>query len=154
MNCIHRCQEKCHPNKECPDIPCAAEIRIYCKCKTRFIQALCNKRDNATEEEKSEVIECKSECLKKQRDQRLAAAFSNDGFKNDLATDLQFEYYPEDALEFGKANKKFVLNVEKMLTDVVYDKKIRTFPNLHGEKRQFITMLVHEHFHLDMCTYG
>lgn len=30
-NCSHKCQEKCHGEDECPDIPCDAEVKILCK---------------------------------------------------------------------------------------------------------------------------
>lgn len=33
-------------------------------------------------------------------------------------------------------------------------KTSRSFTNLSGGKRQFLTMYVYEHFKLDMCTYG
>jgi len=68
--CEHRCQELCHPGKPCPDEPCQAEIRNYCKCKNRFEVIICN----SVEDRKT--LECNAECLKKQRDERIANAFN------------------------------------------------------------------------------
>lgn len=56
--CNHRCQEPCHPLPTCPEIPCEAEIRVYCKCGHRFVNTICKsilQRD---------PIECNSECWK------------------------------------------------------------------------------------------
>lgn len=41
-----------------------------------------------------------------------------------------------------------------MLTDIVLEKSSRSFTGLHSGKKGFLTMLVYEHFKLDMCTYG
>jgi len=39
--CKHRCLENCHPSSECPENPCEAEIRVYCKCGFRFVNTIC-----------------------------------------------------------------------------------------------------------------
>lgn len=49
---------------------------------------------------------------------------------------------------------KFVKKCESMLTNIVLDKSSRSFTGLNSNKRSFLTTLVFEHFHLDMCTYG
>lgn len=41
-----------------------------------------------------------------------------------------------------------------MLTDVVFQKTTKSFTGLGSAKKSFVTTLVFEHFHLDMCTYG
>ena len=40
-DCPHRCAAKCHPGKPCPKIPCAAEMRHYCKCGHRYVVTVC-----------------------------------------------------------------------------------------------------------------
>lgn len=49
----------------------------------------------------------------------MANAFSSSKDFEENKAGIQFEYYPEDALEFAKANPKFVSKVESYLTDVV-----------------------------------
>lgn len=49
---------------------------------------------------------------------------------------------------------KFVDKCERMLTDVVLQKTVRSFNGMAHNKKSFLTMLVYEHFKLDMCTYG
>jgi len=67
---------------------------------------------------------------------------------------INFEYYPEEALEFAREHLKFVKKIEKWLTDVVLQKSTRSFSGLAPNRKGFLTMLVFEHFHLDMCIYG
>ena len=81
-------------------------------------------------------------------------AFSEKKKGQQDSTELPFEYYPEDILEFAKEHPKFAKKCEKMLTDIVLDKSARSFTGLASAKRNFLTTLVFEHFHLDMCTYG
>jgi hypothetical protein len=57
-------------------------------------------------------------------------------------------------LEFAREHPKFVNKCEKLLTDVVLEKSSRSFTGLGSSKKPFLTTLVFEHFHLDMCTYG
>jgi len=99
-------------------------------------------------------IECNSECWKSQRDKKLAKAFSDKKTMEESKESMNFEYYPEDMLEFAKENMKFVKKVESMLTDIVLEKSCKSFTGLKQSKRSFLTTLVFEHFHLDMCTYG
>lgn len=67
---------------------------------------------------------------------------------------LNLEYYPEEVLEFAREHPKFVAKCEKMLTDVVLEKTVRSFTGLTSGKKQFLQTLVFEHFKLDMCSYG
>jgi hypothetical protein len=45
--------------------------------------------------------------LKKQRDQKIALAFGNSNDFNKNKDKFQFEYYPEDTLEFAREHIKF-----------------------------------------------
>ena len=44
--------------------------------------------------------------------------------------------------------------METALTYIVLNKGTKTYAHLSSEKRQFLSMLVYEHFNLDMCVYG
>ncbi len=107
--CKHRCLEACHPQKECPVIPCEAEIRVYCKCGFRFVNIICKSVPER------EPIECNSECWKHQRERKLAIAFGTGKSTADLASaeGVNLEYYPEEILEYASTHPKFVVKVEK-----------------------------------------
>lgn len=82
----------------------------------------------------------------------MASAFGTG--KEFTQGEINYEYYPEDLLEFAKEHPKFTKKVESMLTDVVLTKTAKSFTGLGSAKKSFVTTLVFEHFHLDMCTYG
>ena len=88
--CVHRCQAICHPDKDCPKVLCKAEIRLYCKCETRHIQAICNSDSD------TKMIDCDKRCEKKARDERIAKAFSNKEDIYENKAGIKFEYYPEE----------------------------------------------------------
>jgi len=100
--CKHRCLEACHPMKDCPEIPCEAEIRVYCKCNYRYVNTLCKSIPER------EPIECNSECWKHQREKKLAIAFGTSKDYEINKDSVNLEYYPEEILEFAGANPKFV----------------------------------------------
>ena len=99
-------------------------------------------------------IECNSECWKHQRELKLALAFSSGVASASRGEGFKLEYYPEEVLEFGRDHPKFVAKCEKMLTDVVLEKEVRSFSGLTSGKKAFLQTLVFENFKLDMCTYG
>ena len=73
--CSHRCQTLCHPDVPCPDTPCLAEIRFYCKCRHRFELGQCG---IYTQKSQRKVeVKCDSECRKHERNVKLAKAFGN-----------------------------------------------------------------------------
>lgn len=84
----------------------------------------------------------------------MANAFSSSKDFEENKAGIQFEYYPEEALDFAQKNPKFVSKVEGSLTDVVLQKTSRSMTNLTTAKRNFLMMYVYEHFKLDMCNYG
>ena len=49
---------------------------------------------------------------------------------------------------------KFVAKCEKLLSDIVLEKGVRSFTGLTSGKKSFLQPFVFEHFKLDMCTYG
>ena len=146
--CKHRCLEPCHPLKECPNNPCEAEIRVYCKCGYRFVNTICKSIPER------DPIECNSECWKYQREKKLAMAFGSSKDFEANKDNINLEYYPEEVLEFAGQYPKFVKKCEQQLTDIVLNKSTRSFSGLGSAKKAFLSTLVFEHFKLDMCTYG
>ena len=90
--CPHRCQSMCHPGHNCPATPCDAEMRHYCKCGHRFVVTICKSIENR------QPIECNSECLKDQREKRMANAFGSSKEFEENKAGIKLEYYPESAL--------------------------------------------------------
>lgn len=146
--CNHRCQEECHPGKPCPDTPCEAEMRHFCKCGHRYIITICKSIEDR------QPLECNPDCWKQQREKRMATAFGSSKDFNENKAGIQIEYYPESVIELCKSHPKFAAKTEEFLSDVVFKKTSRSFNNLTGEKRNFVMQYVYEHFKLDMCTYG
>ena len=146
--CGHKCMEACHPNKECPTKSCEAELRVYCSCNAKWVEVVCKSNPNRP------PIECDARCWKKQREARIANAF---GSSEDFAANkgqIKFEYYPEDAIQFAKENLDWVKKIESHMQYIVLNKTTRHYTHLSSGKREFLQLLVHEHFHLDMCVYG
>lgn len=153
VSCDHKCQEKCHGEKECPNEPCDAEIKIYCKCKYRHIIGICNRFIGYDDEfEEPEPLECNSECLKNKRDAQIAKAFTSKDTKKQK--ELKADYYPEYLIDFAKSNLKLVTKVEKILEEVVKFKCCKTLPDIEGEFLSPIAALVREHYGCDLCRYG
>jgi len=48
----------------------------------------------------------------------------------------------------------WVKKVENTLTYIVMNKSTKSYNNLSTQKRNFVQLLVYEHFRLDMCVYG
>jgi len=147
--CGHRCQAMCHPERPCPQTPCDAEVRVYCKCGAKWVNVLCKSNPARP------PIECDARCAKKQRDARIDRAFgtSEDFSKN--KDGIKFEYYPEEAIQFAQENLAWVQKLENTLTWLAGNKlSTKTYSGLSAQRRQFLGLLVYEHFDLDMCTYG
>jgi hypothetical protein len=138
----------CHPEKPCPTTPCEAELRVYCGCGAKWVEVHCKSNPNRP------PIECDNRCWKKQRDTRIANAF---GSSQDFAANkdsIKFEYYPEESIQFTQENLAWVKKIESHMTYIVLNKSTKHYTHLTGGKREFLTLLVHEHFKLDMCVYG
>lgn len=57
-------------------------------------------------------------------------------------------------MEFARSNLDFVKKLENTLTYIVMNKSTKSYTFLTPEKREFLNLMVHEHFRLDMCVYG
>jgi len=115
---------KCHPGKECPETPCEAELRVYCKCGCKWVNVVCKSNPDRP------PIDCDTRCWKKQRDSRIANAF---GTSADFAANkdkVKFEYYPEEALQFATENLTWVKKLENILTRIVMDKGTKSYTYL------------------------
>jgi len=100
------------------------------------------------------VIECDARCWKKQRDEKIASAFASSADFEKNKGSINFEYYPEEAIQFAQENLAWAKKVESALTYIVMNKSPKSYNNLTAPKRNFISLLVYEHFRLDMCVYG
>ena len=80
----------CHKSEKCPDTPCEAEIKIFCKCKWWFEMGICGVNSGQLSNEIK--IECNKECLKNERDTKIAEAFKTKDEK--AVKDLRADFYP------------------------------------------------------------
>lgn len=122
-------------------------MRHYCKCGNRYVTIICK----SVEDRKP--LDCNASCWKVDRQRRIDAAFSTDEKIEESKESFQFEYYPEQILEYAEKNFKTAQRLESMLQDIVHNKGTKSFTNLGGAKRNIIGTYVYEHFHLDMCTF-
>jgi hypothetical protein len=44
--------------------------------------------------------------------------------------------------------------VESQLTYIVLNQSTKSYTGMSAQKRQHLSLLVYEHFNLDMCNYG
>jgi hypothetical protein len=153
-NCRHKCQDKCHSKTDCPDEPCDAEVKVYCKCKYRHVIGVCNRYVDGfnEEEEEKDLIECTPECMKNKRDAQIAKAFTS--MDTDKQKELKADYYPESMIEFAKSHLKMISKVELALEKAVKNKTGETLPEIEGEFLSPIAALVKEHYGCDMARYG
>jgi len=98
-------------------------------------------------------IECNARCWKLQRDENMAKILNPHEYQKYRDT-IKFEYYPDEAIEFAQENMQWVKKIEAHLTYCVLNKSSKSYSSLSGGKRRFLDLLVHEHFLLDMCSYG
>jgi hypothetical protein len=152
QRCEHKWQFKCHANEPCPDSPCEAESKIFCKCGYRFIVGICNRCIEGYDESEEQKIECNSEWVKNKRDSQIAKAFASKDEKKQK--ELRADYYPETLIDFAKDNIKFVVKLEKILEEVVKKQYSTSLPDFDPSFKKYISTLVREHYFLDMCTYG
>eukprot|EP00829_Urostomides_striatus_P013328 TRINITY_DN366_c0_g1_i6.p1 TRINITY_DN366_c0_g1~~TRINITY_DN366_c0_g1_i6.p1 ORF type:complete len:803 (-),score=198.29 TRINITY_DN366_c0_g1_i6:701-3109(-) len=93
--CSHRCQELCHPGKECPKEPCTAMMFIYCPCKHRKETVKCG----VTTAPDVRTLECNEECAKIKRRFEFDK-FAGSKAEGDVPSNP--DYYPEKNAQFGK----------------------------------------------------
>ena len=123
--CSHTCLLNCHFPEPCPLGVCKVKVTVYCKCKSRSINSLC---------ENSEVLECNDDCVKALRDK----AFGTLEIK---------ELYSEELVEFGKSNFDFVRKAEAKLEKIIQNKEKVTFlPPMKEKQRWLYHELANNHY--------
>ncbi|KAM3536621.1 hypothetical protein MY4038_000076 [Beauveria bassiana] len=78
MFCEHRCQSSCHGQTPCNETAaCSGRTEIACPCGLRKQEVRCLASNTNTEPARPE-IKCDDECLRQERNRRLAAALNID----------------------------------------------------------------------------
>lgn len=120
--CEHSCQEKCHAPYPCKEVtPCAAKMFITCACQNEKAPTTCMaSKTSPGNSQKS--LACTDECLKLQRNAKLAAALNIDP-----ATHL------DDHIPY--ADKTLALYQEYTKFAQLHEREFRVFAADEKEKR-------------------
>ncbi|CZT53118.1 related to cysteine-rich protein NFX-1 [Rhynchosporium secalis] len=144
--CEHTCLDPCHAPYPCKETtPCQAKTFITCECQNQkqAIRCLASKSSPGNSEK---TLDCNEECLRLQRNAKLAAAL-----KIDPATHTD-DHIPYDSktLSFFSANQKFAQQYEREFRVFATDEKEKRlrFKPMHPYQRAFIHGLA-EDFGLD-----
>jgi transcriptional repressor NF-X1 len=144
--CDHTCTDPCHAPYPCKEVsPCPAKTFITCECQhqKKPVQCLASK---TSEGNSNKTLDCNEECLRLQRNARLAAALNIDP-----ATHLDNHIpYSSQTLEFFRESTKFCQTHEREFRVFASDdteKRLR-FKPMQASQRAFIHSLA-EDFGLD-----
>ncbi|KAK6587518.1 hypothetical protein PZA11_000808 [Diplocarpon coronariae] len=144
--CEHICSDPCHAPYPCKEMtPCQAKTFITCECQNQkqAIKCLASKTSPGNSKK---TLECNEECLKVQRNAKLAAAL-----KIDPATYTDDHVpYSADTLSLFAQNQKFGQQYEREFRVFAADdreKRLRLKP-MQANQRAFIHALA-EDFGLD-----
>jgi hypothetical protein len=99
-------------------------------------------------------IECDAGCWKKKRDDAFFQQTSTKAVFKENREKIRFDYYPEEQLSWAIENPEAAKKIEDSLTYIVLNKSTKSWTHLFGDRRNFLQLLVFEHFFLDMITYG
>lgn len=144
--CEHSCSDPCHAPYPCKEAtPCQAKTFITCDCQhqKQAIRCLASKTSDGNSKK---TLDCNDECLKLQRNAKLAAALNIDP-----ATHLDDHIpYSQVTLDFFKDNAKFSQEYEREFRVFAQDEKEKRlrFKPMPSAKRAFIHSLA-EDFGLD-----
>lgn len=146
--CIHRCQEPCHPEKDCPAEACAGMLTLYCECRTRKEVVKCEALDKPIER----CISCNEMCA---RAKRKLALEKFAGAKTDEQTPANPDYYPEKMLYLAKHEPGLIHKLEDLLLDIIVDmKKVGVaLPDMDAKKREVVVELIQNNYYLDVGVY-
>jgi len=165
--CGHPCAAPCHPG-QCPDTPCTTQIKITCSCGLRKAGVPCS--DNAYSRvttallatrmqdvqsgnsvnlaelaKRDRKLECNEDCMKIDRNTRLAAALQ---INNPELSSKVIPRYSEFMKDWVRRDATFCTMVHSKLTDLVklakeskQKSRAFSFPCMNRDKRQ----LVHEY---------
>lgn len=165
--CGHPCATPCHDG-DCPDTPCSTSVKISCACGHRQAGVPCS--DNAYSRvttallatrmqdvqagnsvnlaeltKRDRKLECNDDCLKIDRNTRMAAALQ---ISNPELTSKIIPRYSEFSKDWVRRDATFCTMVHTKLTDLVklakeskQKSRAFSFPCMNRDKRQ----LVHEY---------
>lgn len=165
--CGHPCGAPCHLGP-CPDVPCTTQIKISCSCGHRQAGVPCsdnaysrvttallatrmqdvqagNSVDLAELTKRDRKLECNDDCMKIDRNTRMAAALQ---ISNPELTSKVIPRYSEFMKDWVRRDATFCIMVHTKLTDLVklakeskQKSRAFSFPCMNRDKRQ----LVHEY---------
>lgn len=144
--CDHNCSDACHAPYPCKELsPCDAKTFITCECQNQK-QAVKCLASKSSEGNSKKTLDCNDECLKLQRNARLAAALDIDP-----ATHVDEHIpYSTETLEMFRQSTKFCQQYEREFRVFAADeneKRLR-FKPMKSEQRAFLHALA-EDFGID-----
>lgn len=144
--CHHNCSDACHAPYPCKELnPCEAKTFITCECQhqKQAVKCLASKTSDGNSKK---TLDCSDECLKLQRNARLAAALDIDPATH---TDNHIPYSTQ-TLEMFRENTKFCQQYEREFRLFAGDEKEKRlrFKPMKPEQRAFLHSLA-EDFGLD-----
>ncbi|KAL3417979.1 nf-x1 finger transcription [Phlyctema vagabunda] len=144
--CDHTCSDPCHAPYPCKEVtPCQAKTFVTCQCQHQKQAAKCL-ASKSSEGNSKKTLDCNDECLKLQRNAKLAAALDIDPTTH---TDDHVPY-SQQTLDMYKATPKFAQTYEREFRVFAADeseKRLR-FKPMQASQRAFIHSLA-EDFGLD-----
>ena len=144
--CEHDCLDPCHAPYPCKEaLPCQGKMFITCECQhqKQAVKCLASK---TSEGNSKKTLDCNDECLKLQRNAKLAAALNIDP-----ATHMDGHIpYSTETLDFFKESPKFCQTYEREFRVFAVDEKEKRlrFKPMQPAQRAFIHSLA-EDFGLD-----
>ena len=144
--CDHSCSDSCHAPYPCKELnPCEAKTFITCECQNQkqTVKCLASKTGKGNS---NKALDCNDECLKLQRNARLAAALDIDP-----ATHMDDHIpYSTQTLDMFRENTKFCQQYEREFRVFAADEKEKRlrFKPMKPEQRAFLHSMA-EDFGLD-----
>ena len=148
--CGHRCQQTCHPNEDCPnEEPCLAEKKVPCECGYRYSKQSCMSTQTIYPHP---PLECDAECLKYERNQKIAKAFGSYETEND---ELHPDYFPESMIQFALHNMPLLTKVEAVLKEIILleNEDGMSLPQMDNQKLTIINNLINSMYNIYIYIY-
>ncbi|KOG97135.1 Fap1p [Saccharomyces eubayanus] len=159
QNCDHTCPKPCHGKSECPDLPCAALVKITCRCGRIEKKVACGAKSDAASVTEGSQLDCNEECEALKRLKELREAFgisevSNESTNNELDTlkklvsvattfeELQLPF-TETVLSVYAKQERWCLQIENIVNKLMSDKTRSSlhFKPMRPPQRHFIREL-------------
>jgi transcriptional repressor NF-X1 len=141
--CEHSCSDPCHAPYPCKEItPCQAKTFITCECQNQKQAAKCL-ASKTSEGNSKKILDCNDECLRLQRNAKLAAALNIDPASH---TDSHIPYSAQ-TLEMFQASTKFCQTYEREFRVFAADDKEKRlrFKPMQGPQRAFLHALAEDY---------